>query len=122
VRELLCESLPLFWKEKRSKPDRLGGRLGLYESYHKMSSSESKGSAPPTPASKKSTDTTGSSVPTDLTVSSNEKDGGDGKVIVCVSVADLDPLDPYMILGLPDPHADPLVRDADPDPSIIKQK
>jgi hypothetical protein len=26
-----------------------------------------------------------------------------------------------MFLGLPDPHPDPLVRDTDPDPSIIKQ-
>ncbi len=28
----------------------------------------------------------------------------------------------HMFLGLKDPHPDPLVRDTDPDPSIIKQK
>jgi hypothetical protein len=28
----------------------------------------------------------------------------------------------YMFLALPDLHPDPLVRDTDPDPSIIKQK
>jgi hypothetical protein len=28
----------------------------------------------------------------------------------------------HMFLGLPDPHPDPLVRDTDPDLSIIKQK
>jgi hypothetical protein len=28
----------------------------------------------------------------------------------------------HLLLGRPDPHADPLVRDTDPDPSIIKQK
>jgi hypothetical protein len=27
-----------------------------------------------------------------------------------------------MFLGLPDPHPDPLVKDIEPDPSIIKQK
>ena len=27
----------------------------------------------------------------------------------------------HMFLGLPDPHPDTLVRDMDPDPSIIKQ-
>jgi hypothetical protein len=88
-----------------------------------MSSSESKGSAPPTPASKKSTDTTGSSVPTDLTVSSNEKDGGDGKVRnrlhQCCGIRIRRN---HMFLGLPDPHPDPLIRDTDPDPSFIKQK
>ncbi len=28
----------------------------------------------------------------------------------------------HMLLGLPDPHPDQLVKDMDPDPSIIKQK
>ncbi len=27
-----------------------------------------------------------------------------------------------MFLGLPDPHPDPLIREMDPDPSIVKQK
>jgi hypothetical protein len=38
-------------------------------------------------------------------------------------LADPDPPDPYhMFLDLLDPHPYPLVRDMDPDPSIIKQK
>ncbi len=28
----------------------------------------------------------------------------------------------HMLLGLPDPHPDQLVKDMDPDPTIIKQK
>ncbi len=28
----------------------------------------------------------------------------------------------HLLLGLLDPHPDPLVRDTDPDPSVIKQK
>jgi hypothetical protein len=42
-----------------------------------------------------------------------------GQLRVLGSVADPDPSDLYL-LGLLDP--DPLVRDSDPDPSIIKQK
>ncbi len=37
------------------------------------------------------------------------------------SVADPDPPDPH-VLGLLDSDSDPLVKDMDPDPSIIKQK
>jgi hypothetical protein len=37
-------------------------------------------------------------------------------------VADLDPSDPHMFLGLLDPDPDPLVRGTDPDPSIIMQR
>ncbi len=36
------------------------------------------------------------------------------------SVADPDPLDPY-VLGLLEPDPDPLVRGMNPDPSITKQ-
>jgi hypothetical protein len=46
--------------------------------------------------------------------------------IISSSVADPDPSDPSMFLGLLDPDTDPLVRDMDPDPgpdpSIIKQQ
>jgi hypothetical protein len=38
------------------------------------------------------------------------------------SVADLDPNPDPHVFGLLDPDPDPLVRDMDPDPSIIKQK
>ncbi len=43
-------------------------------------------------------------------------------VIRCISVLRIRIRRIHIFLGLPDPHPDLLVRDTDPDPSIIKQK